>query len=372
MTDPDADGISGFPYFLHYMSTLILCGRISTTSFYLIENILNGSYSDEYVFQIVQLSFDVFFLLFFILVLYLPLIITDDKYKKEGKSVLTVWAMEFEDIVAHFIVCLIYSSSLSSTNADAYNYSYYGTPSPTSDFGQAFEFFRHGDEYIGIYFVIYCINVTAFVLPLPWISNYQRLNYHPMIIHTMILDFITDLPFTAVSLIGATYVGHLFIAIDIAINIITFLRGILWVPVKFKAEGVPIIRIESSGGTDRGHSDCEALWRIVGAVLVGLIIFGPGIWLFINFGDVSLICDTIGISWSTWFLVTGFAWVVTICVIGGIVMADPSSSSGSFRDIVGCSIGIPLGCFYLIIGSIGCAMYDNTTLECRDATKGVT
>eukprot|EP01083_Nonionella_stella_P014251 40082_1 len=43
MTDPDADGISGFPYFLHYMSTLILCGRISTTSFYLIENILNGS-----------------------------------------------------------------------------------------------------------------------------------------------------------------------------------------------------------------------------------------------------------------------------------------------------------------------------------------
>eukprot|EP01083_Nonionella_stella_P041676 112895_1 len=342
LDNPDLEnGFSGFAYFLHYAATLLLCIRMLVNTYFLISHILNPADAapGEYEFEIIHLSFDCFFLLLFTLVLYLPLIIKDGETKTQGKRILTVWAMEYGDIIAHLTVCMLYAPTLESHSGS------------------------FGDVYLIIYFVIYCINVTVFCLPLPWVSNYAS-TYHPMIIHTMSLDFITDLPFTVVTLAGSTYVDNLFITIDVVINIITFIRGMVWVPVEFKTKELNATKI------------AQYMLYCFGIILGGLTtlscVFGPGVWLLINGFGVGNASDChagtlTGIHWDVWFHMAGWSWVVLIVVLIGIGYKQ-------FNDYAE-ELNVPLLVIMValfIMGAIGCAMYDQTTSRCRFTAQGYT
>eukprot|EP01084_Bolivina_argentea_P093477 168110_1 len=359
--DEDAQGISGFSMLLYYFSTLILCVRLILNSYFVIKKMLSEDYSSQYTFEIISLSFDFFFLLVFTLTLYLPLIIKKDE-KEEGMGILTVWAMEYGDIIAHSTVCFLYATSISSPSS---------SNSDPSSFVDA-NSHPFGDVYLLVYFVIYCVNVCVFCLPLPFISNYST-TYHPMIIHTMLLDFITDLPFTVVTLAGKTYVGNFFITIDVVINIVTFIRGIIWVPVKFKTKELDAKKIGMNvlGGTG------VALGGLVVFSLCVTILFGSGIWLLYFAFNTSNDCHVgtdVNVEWSIWFHITGWAWFVAAMDFGGICLVKIQDSWDPDEGIA-----IPmiiclwvLEVFYFIMGAIGCAMWDQTSVDCQGTIEGYT
>eukprot|EP01084_Bolivina_argentea_P093478 168122_1 len=359
--EEDAQGISGFSMLLYYFSTLILCVRLILNSYFVIKKMLSEDYSSQYTFEIISLSFDFFFLLVFTLTLYLPLIIKKDE-KEEGMGILTVWAMEYGDIIAHSTVCFLYATSISSPSS---------SNSDPSSFVDA-NSHPFGDVYLLVYFVIYCVNVCVFCLPLPFISNYST-TYHPMIIHTMLLDFITDLPFTVVTLAGKTYVGNFFITIDVVINIVTFIRGIIWVPVKFKTKELDAKKIGMNvlGGTG------VALGGLVVFSLCVTILFGSGIWLLYFAFNTSNDCHVgtdVNVEWSIWFHITGWAWFVAAMDFGGICLVKIQDSWDPDEGIA-----IPmiiclwvLEVFYFIMGAIGCAMWDQTSVDCQGTIEGYT
>eukprot|EP01083_Nonionella_stella_P050425 134125_1 len=352
--EEDDEGLTGFAYFLYWSGTLILCVRLLVNTYYLIVNILNGNHSAEYEFQIVQLSGDLFFLLLFTLALYLPLIIVDDKNKTKGKSLLTVWAMEYGDIIAHLIVCLLYAPSISQ-DASVSEYAVTEAPANSQSFG---------DVYLTVYFIIYCVNVSLFCLPLPWVSNFAA-TYHPMIIHTMGLDFVTDLPFTIVTLAGETYVGNIFITIDVVINIITLIRGLIWVPVEFKTADLEPTKI--------GKYVCIGFAYLLAGSTALSVAFGPGVWLLVHAFDDPGDCHRgteVFVDWNIWFHIAG--WAYFGCMLPLFVSLyqfyEEKDDAHGAAWVVGCCGTI----FYFILGAIGCAMYDQTTSACRFTHKGVT
>eukprot|EP01084_Bolivina_argentea_P029917 55507_1 len=340
--------ITGFTYFLYYISTLILYVKTLVISYLLIKRVLNKEKSGIYNFEVVCLSLNFFFLLLFTLCLYLPLIVVDEK-KKEGKNILTVWSMEYADIIAHLAVCLTYSVSLAADDNNASGPFFNG--------------------YLEAYFIIYCINVSLFTLPLPYITNYSS-SYHPMIIHTMILDFATDLPFTIVTLAGKTYVGNLFITIDIVVNIITFIRGIIWIPIKFKHEQLDAKEI--------GKGILRILLYSLAVITAIGFVFGLSIWLIITaFQTETIGCDATGVNvaWSTWFHASGWPlWLWIISQIGGIYFSlngkEEKTNLLKFFLWNVCTLNVVLPVMYLILGSIGVAMYEQTTEECQDKLEG--
>lgn len=328
---------------LYWISTLILGIRMVINSFFLFKHLLENNKSGEYVFELTQLGFDCFFLLLFTLTLYLPLLIVNEQDKKEGKSILTVWAMEYGDIIAHLIVCILYGNDLT-------------TNGPINSFTK--------DPYFVGYFIVYCINIIVFSLPLPWISLHAE-TYHPMIIHTMFLDVITDLPFTIITLAGKTYVGNFFITVDVVVNIVTFIRGIIWVPIKFKTKELDSKKILLD--------TLKGLGIFVGGLCAFGIIGAPGIWLIINGFMVSNDCHDgtdVNVPWDTWFHITGWSFIVYIMVavlLGWMIFEKKDDASIFWTTVI-----VMMSLMNFLMGCIGIAMWDQATKDCQQTQEGYT
>lgn len=51
-----------------------------------------------------------------------------------------------------------------------------------------------------------------------------------VVAHELVMDAVTDIPFFLVSMVGGTYVGNVWITIDMVLKGIMLVRGAIWVP----------------------------------------------------------------------------------------------------------------------------------------------
>ena len=83
------------------------------------------------------------------------------------------------------------------------------------------------------YYIIFVVNVVAltlgphFMLLTRW-RNTKLKRY--VVIHELVTDILTDIPFFVVSLVGQTYINNVWITLDMVLKGVVFVRAMIWIP----------------------------------------------------------------------------------------------------------------------------------------------
>lgn len=193
----------GKVYFFFTISIIPLIIKLPHTAYYTVNNILNDSFdSDRYSFIKASLIVELLLLLFWSLIHALMAVIKEIMHSDRNfvkNMPLTVWALEYTDIVSHIIVCCLYASSIDN---------------------------GWENEKMAAYFAFFVINLYLFVLGLPFAMTDKSMMRN----HVMIVDIVTDVPMFLITVIGRTYYHATYIGVDFVLKIVVFMRGVVYVP----------------------------------------------------------------------------------------------------------------------------------------------
>lgn len=189
-------GLTGIP----------LTAKVAHTGYFIIDTTLKeDSDAGLYTFLVVSLAFECVLLLGWSLWPFLTV-------ESDEQSIpLTAWGLEYADIVSHLMVCIFYANNIAPLDH------------------------WHQSDIMQAYFAFWIINLFLWAIPLyPMLyltnGNDQKIRVF-IAWHIVIVDLLTDLPMMIITLAGRTYVGNIYIACDIAVKIILFIRGLVWVPI---------------------------------------------------------------------------------------------------------------------------------------------
>ncbi|CAF1050132.1 unnamed protein product [Adineta steineri] len=129
-----------------------------------------------------------------------------------SKRYLTLWSLEYADLISHFIVIVTYANGHKTAE---------------------------WNNVIQTYFVFYIINLVTWVFPLLAVCMFSDNNKMIPPCHAMIVDIITDIPMFITTMVTRAYVQNIYICFDIAIKFIVFARGVIWVPYKVYHDDKP-------------------------------------------------------------------------------------------------------------------------------------
>jgi len=182
---------------------LVLTVKLAHTVYFSTDLTRRSVWDDTYNFLMMSMVFELILLSFCTLIPYVHI------KEKEGEfHAFTAWGMEFADMVTQIVLLQWYSRA----NPEA-------TP---------------WDLILKLYYAFFVIDLVVFVsgctfmltlLPAEHIRRFVAM-------HIIVIDILTDLPFFCISLAGRTYVGNVFITIDMAFKMALFVRAVLWVPFR--------------------------------------------------------------------------------------------------------------------------------------------
>ena len=129
----------------------------------------------------------------------------DESTNKCRKVGFTIWALEVSDTLSHIFVLITYCNHSDNKQWDSVAIAYY---------------------------IFWEINLFLWFIP-SFITVRFRLS---IATHIMTTDVLTDIPMFLISLIGKTYVGNIYIVIDMVVKALVFLRAIVWVPIQMRGE----------------------------------------------------------------------------------------------------------------------------------------
>eukprot|EP01084_Bolivina_argentea_P082614 149568_1 len=177
-----------------YISGLIICAKLLHTSYFLIDKVLINDFDlndPETKFLFNSLISEIVIGLFYSLlpyVIYYNLDPEDEAHKK----VFTIWAYEFCDVISHSVVCLSYSRDVDEWN-----------------------------NILTAYYIIYVLNTVIFAIPMPLIPFVDGF----AVGHMIFSDIVTDIPMLVVTIYSKSFVGNVYITVDIVVKVIVFARG---------------------------------------------------------------------------------------------------------------------------------------------------
>ena len=117
----------------------------------------------------------------------------------------TIWSLEASDTISHVFVLITYCNRSENTNWDTIAI---------------------------LYFIFWEINIALWFIP-SFITVQSR---KWITAHIILSDISTDVPMFLLSLIYETYVGNIYIVIDMVVKAMVFLRAIVWVPIQMYGE----------------------------------------------------------------------------------------------------------------------------------------
>ena len=207
-------GKDAYQFTLSMVTPIILCCKLGTTSYFMLDYILNNNNNikdDEYISGFNDYTRSVYFKYIFIttvvelvllaIVTYIPHMIKEFFY-------VSLWATEFYDLVSHFIVCIAFAIVL---NNDA-----------TNNITSIWD-----DKILKLYFILFLGQLFCWATPM-YITLSNKKFYA---IHIALIDFIFDTGNLYNSFSKRTYIGNPWITGDLILKIIILLRSVIWVPI---------------------------------------------------------------------------------------------------------------------------------------------
>jgi len=125
-----------------------------------------------------------------------------NKCRKVG---FTIWSLEISDTLSHIFVLITYCNHSDNTEWNIVAI---------------------------LYFIFWEINIFLWFIPSFITVKKRKL----ITTHIIISDVLTDIPMFFISLIRETYVGNIYIVIDMVVKALVFLRAIVWVPIQMWSE----------------------------------------------------------------------------------------------------------------------------------------
>jgi len=195
---------------------ILLTVKLAHTVYFSTIWTMKGIRDDTYNFLMMSLAFELILVSFCTIIPYVHI-----KEKDGDFHAFTIWGMEFVDLVSQIVVIQTYCRAHAS---DEWSY------------------------ILLSYFVLFAVDLVIFVggaivLLSPFIKSANIKTF--VAAHIIAIDTITDLPFFGISLFGKTFVGNVFIAIDMALKMALFVRAVIWVPCKLD-KAVTFVEFEPS------------------------------------------------------------------------------------------------------------------------------
>ncbi|CAF1216059.1 unnamed protein product [Adineta steineri] len=202
VAEDNTDQLNEKEYYAYacFVFHILLIIKLSHTSYFMIDNTLQYKLSTTKIkwnISLASIILEFFQLMAWTLIPFL--------WYPRSKRYLALWALEYADLISHFIVMITYTNQLEQAK---------------------------WDSTLKAYFAFYIINLIVWVFPLLIVC--KIIDGQGMIppVHGMIVDIITDIPMFIITMAARAYVHNVYICIDIAVKFIVFIRGVIWVPVQ--------------------------------------------------------------------------------------------------------------------------------------------
>jgi len=195
---------------------LLLSAKLLHSTFYFTDRTLRSVHDDTFNFLAMSFIVEMVLLMFCTLIPYLHIVEKKDKF-----HIYNIWGIEAVDLVSQTVVIQTLCRQ------------------------------RPAEEWSAIvtaYFLIFAVNVVTLavgahcILLTQWKSTKLK---RFVVAHEVVTDTLSDIPFFVVTLVGRTYIGNVWITLDMVLKGVVFVRGVIWIPSQI-ADDIDQIPLENA------------------------------------------------------------------------------------------------------------------------------